>query len=72
MAPGSIITQGTGTERMSVGTEGVGIYGEGTGGTITANMANITVESGDAIGVYAKGMNSVVTGNMTYWKQIQV
>ncbi|MEQ3308904.1 autotransporter-associated N-terminal domain-containing protein, partial [Fusobacterium varium] len=64
MAPGSIITQGTGTERMSVGTEGVGIYGEGTGGTITANMANITVESGDAIGVYAKGMNSVVTGNM--------
>ena len=64
MAPGSIITQGTGTERMSVGTEGVGIYGEGTGGTITANMSNITVESGDAIGVYAKGMNSVVTGNM--------
>ena len=64
MAPGSVITQGTGTETMTVGTEGVGIYGEGTGGTITANMSNITVGTGNAIGVYAKGMNSVVTGNM--------
>ncbi|MCF0171761.1 MAG: autotransporter-associated N-terminal domain-containing protein, partial [Fusobacterium varium] len=32
--------------------------------TITANMSNITVGTGNAIGVYAKGMNSVVTGNM--------
>ncbi|WP_141750327.1 hypothetical protein, partial [Fusobacterium sp. HMSC073F01] len=51
MAPGSVITQGTGTETMAVGTEGVGIYGEGTGGTITANMSNITVGTGNAIGV---------------------
>ncbi|MHD0322490.1 beta strand repeat-containing protein, partial [Fusobacterium varium] len=64
MVPGSVITQGTGTETMTVGTEGVGIYGEGTGGTITANMSNITVGTGNAIGVYAKEMDSVVTGNM--------
>ncbi|GAA6323371.1 hypothetical protein F350042L8_04690 [Fusobacterium ulcerans] len=64
MTAGSVITQGTGTETMAVGNNGLGIYGEGTGGTITADMSNITVGTDNAIGVYAKGMNSIVTGNM--------
>ena len=64
MAAGSVITQGTGSEIMTVGNNGLGIYGEGTDGTITADMSNITVGTDNAIGVYAKGMNSVVTGNM--------
>ncbi|WP_130890189.1 autotransporter-associated N-terminal domain-containing protein [Fusobacterium ulcerans] len=64
MTVGSVITQGTGIEIMTVGNNGLGIYGEGTGGTITADMSNITVGTDNAIGVYAKGMNSVVTGNM--------
>ena len=65
MTSGSVITQGTGVETMTVGKDGLGIYGEGTGGTITANMSNITVGTDNAIGVYAKGMNSIVTGNMS-------
>ncbi len=35
MTTGSVITQGTGAETMTVGKDGLGIYGEGTGGTIS-------------------------------------
>ena len=65
MTAGSNITQGSGTQTMNVGNSGLGIYGEGTGGTVTANMAGITVGKTNAIGVYAKGMNASVTGNMS-------
>ena len=65
MTAGSVITQGTGAQTMTVGKEGLGIYGEGTGGTISANMSNITVGTDNAIGVYAIGMNSMVKGNMS-------
>ena len=64
MTAGSTITQGTGAQIMTVGKDGLGIYGAGTGGAISANMSNITVGTDNAIGVYAKGMNSIVTGNM--------
>ena len=64
MTAGNTITQGTGAQIMTVGKDGLGIYGAGTGGAISANMSNITVGTDNAIGVYAKGMNSIVTGNM--------
>ncbi|WP_373592126.1 autotransporter-associated N-terminal domain-containing protein, partial [Fusobacterium varium] len=64
MTAGSTITQGTGAQTMTVGKDGLGIYGAGTGGTISAAMSSITVGTDNAIGVYAKGMDSIVTGNM--------
>ena len=64
MTAGSTITQGTGAQTMTVGKDGLGIYGAGTGGTVSAAMSSITVGTDNAIGVYAKGMDSIVTGNM--------
>ena len=64
MTSGNTITQGTGVEIMTIGKDGLGIYGEGTGGTITVKMSNILIGTDNAIGVYAKGMDSKVTGDM--------
>ena len=64
MTSGNTITQGTGVEIMTIGKDGLGIYGEGTGGIITVKMSNILIGTDNAIGVYAKGMDSKVTGDM--------
>ena len=61
MTGGTISQSGT---TMNVGTNGVGIYGAGSG-NINLSMGTIALNDENSIGVYAKGLNSVVTGNMT-------
>ncbi|MDR3258622.1 MAG: autotransporter-associated N-terminal domain-containing protein [Fusobacteriaceae bacterium] len=62
MASGSTITQ-SGTT-MTIGKNGLGIYGEGRG-SINANIGNIIIGSDNAVGIYTKGMDATVTGNIT-------